>query len=108
VCSATSSRQLRAGRWADRWFLARKALEHVVVDQVRNELGRAHRLPFADIERDALRQAKLVNVSPRHPLVVAATALTILSAAVMASAPLAFRAARTDPLTSLKADWEGA
>jgi len=46
----------------------------------------------------------LVNVSPRDPLVVAATALTILSTAVIASAPLAFRAARIDPLTSLKAD----
>jgi predicted permease len=46
----------------------------------------------------------LVNVSPRDPLVIAATVLTIISTAVVASAPLAFRAARINPLTSLKAD----
>jgi predicted permease len=46
----------------------------------------------------------LVGVSPRDPLVVTATALMILGTVVVASAPLAFRAARIDPLAALKAD----
>jgi predicted permease len=46
----------------------------------------------------------LVGVSPRDPLVVTATALMILGTVVVASAPLALRAARIDPLTALKAD----
>jgi putative ABC transport system permease protein len=46
----------------------------------------------------------LVNVSPRDPLVMAATALLVLATAVLASAPPALRAARVDPLTALKAE----
>jgi ABC-type antimicrobial peptide transport system permease subunit len=44
----------------------------------------------------------LVNVSPRDPLTVAATAAVVLATAVLASAPAAVRAARLDPLASLK------
>jgi predicted permease len=51
-----------------------------------------------------LLSSLLVGVSPRDPLVVAATALMILSTVVAASAPLALRAARIDPLTALKAE----
>ncbi len=51
-----------------------------------------------------LLSSLLVGVSPRDPLVVTATALMILSTVVVASAPLALRAARIDPLTALKAD----
>jgi ABC-type antimicrobial peptide transport system permease subunit len=44
----------------------------------------------------------LVDVSPSDPLAVVATALTIVTTSVLASAPLAFRAARVDPLAALK------
>jgi predicted permease len=46
----------------------------------------------------------LVNVSPRDPLTVAATAAVVLATAMLASAPAAIRAARLDPLASLKAE----
>jgi ABC-type lipoprotein release transport system permease subunit len=46
----------------------------------------------------------LVNVSPRDPVTVAATALVVLATAVLASAPPALRATRVDPVGALKAD----
>jgi ABC-type antimicrobial peptide transport system permease subunit len=46
----------------------------------------------------------MVNVSPRDPLTILVTTLVVFSAAVMASAPPAVRAARVDPLRIAKAE----
>ena len=46
----------------------------------------------------------LVNVSPRDPVTVIMTSLVLLGTAVLASAAPALRAARVDPLASLKAE----
>jgi predicted permease len=44
----------------------------------------------------------LVDVSPRDPIAAAATALIVLATAALASVPPALRAARVDPLATLK------
>lgn len=46
----------------------------------------------------------LVNVSPRDPLTLIMTSLALLGTAVLASAAPAVRAARLDPIASLKAE----
>ncbi|MGH9374261.1 MAG: ADOP family duplicated permease, partial [Vicinamibacterales bacterium] len=45
----------------------------------------------------------LVNVSPRDPFTLAATALVVLATTAMAGTPPALRATRIEPLTALKA-----